>query len=261
MLHLYINLNRSKDRRKLIESDLSRFNISINRITAVDGEQLSESFINKIKPSQYSIQKAWFPYQLIANEYACFLSHKKCWDELIKSNHKYALILEDDIKLTPNAEKFIINSNWIPENINLISLCAPLTPKQFRVKNHSIDLEAEFNSKIFEIISPSITSAAAYIISRDAATVALSLSEKISAPVDEYLFSPKSPLRKKIPIFKLYLGIGFQRGSVSTITTLPRNGRKPFLSRLHPVALLCKIKLLTQEMLYRRKIDFYTPKS
>lgn len=37
MLHLYINLNKSKDRRKLIESDLSKFNISFNRITAVDG--------------------------------------------------------------------------------------------------------------------------------------------------------------------------------------------------------------------------------
>lgn len=261
MLRLYINLNRSKERRKLIESDLSKFNVSFKRISAVDGGKLSEALINEIKPSQYENQKAWFPYQLIANEYACFLSHKKCWDELVKSNKKYALILEDDIKLISNAGKFIINSDWIPENISLISLCAPLTPKQFRVKNHPIDLGPEYNSKAFEIVNPSITSAAAYIISRDAASIALSLSNKISAPVDEYLFSPKSPLRKKIPIYKLYPGIGYQRESVSTIATLPRNGKKPFLSRLHPIALLCKVKLLTQEIIYKRKIDFYTPQS
>ena len=261
MLCLFINLERSFDRRLFMENELSQLKIPFERIKAIDGRFLSDEFISEIAAKQFSTKKAWFPYHLIHNEYACFLSHKKCWERLINSDHEYASILEDDIILTAESTKYLSNSEWIPQKVQLLSLCAPLEPKIFRVKNQRTNLPPQYNGSLYEIISPPITSAAAYIISRDAAKVALKLTDKISAPVDEFLFSPKSPLRSHFPIFKLNPGIGYQRCINSTITDLPRNGSKPFLSRLHPIAILYKIKLTYLELKYRKQISFFTPNS
>lgn len=256
MLHLFINLERSLARRQLLEKELSKLSIQFERIPAIDGNKLCMEYIKSLKPNILSTKKLWFPYSLIKTEYACFLSHRNCWQRLVDSNEDFALILEDDIKFTPGAGPYIANSDWIPQNIHLVQLCAPFaSPQVLQVKNNTISIQ---NNKglLYEVVSPTAIGAIAYIISREAAEESIKLTTKISAPVDEFLFSPKSPLRKKYPVFKINPGIGYQNGLTSTISTSPRNGSKPLVARIHPYSIMLKLKILFLQIINPKKIRF-----
>lgn len=83
----WINLERSERRRNIMKETLDRFNLSHQRIEAVDGNNIDLEEYNKI----YSINEKMNKYEV-----ACAMSHikaiKYCYDEGLE----YALILEDD---------------------------------------------------------------------------------------------------------------------------------------------------------------------
>lgn len=259
MLRLFINLDRAPKRLELIEQRLSHFSCPFERVAAIDGKSLNQSDIDLLKPHLFSLNKIWFPYQLINNEYACFLSHRKCWEKLVESKEDYAVILEDDVEFSPDAEAYLTNSDWIPSHVHIIQLAAPFAPPQtLYVKNQSIVIHKNNYANLYEIVAPTAIGAIAYIISRKAATIALEMSSQIAAPVDEFLFSPKSPLRKKFSFFKLSPGIGYQCGITSTISTHPRNGTKPLIARLHPYSFFLKFKLICKRLTHTQKVNFFS---
>lgn len=93
----YINLDRSVDRRIEIEKELKKIKgIPVTRWKAVDGNQLSKDYINKI---------CKYPNGVYTNEkrkngeIGCYLSHKTLLEHLLKLNVNPEvghLILEDD---------------------------------------------------------------------------------------------------------------------------------------------------------------------
>lgn len=142
--------------------------------------------------------------QLTNTEIACFLSHRKCWEMLIKSNEKYALIMEDDIKISNRANFLLEDDSWIPKNVNLIHLS--LLGDENRVWEsvcHRKHYKIGNGYDLYRPISPSPMGTQGYIISRSAAEFALSKSKIFSVPVDNYLFGYKGGLVFNIPIWKL----------------------------------------------------------
>ena len=91
LIHYWINLDRSVERRQYMEDVLKNINVKNQRITAVDGKNMSIQDFNK-----YFI---FTPQKYTNYEYACLLSHLNAVLEFSKSNNNYALILEDDITL------------------------------------------------------------------------------------------------------------------------------------------------------------------
>lgn len=150
MLRLVINLDRSPDRLQLIKDQLDQLSLSFERIQAFDGKSFNPSDIESIKPNLLSLNKIWFPYHLINTEYACFLSHRKCWERLLDSTEDYAVILEDDVELASDAIMYLANSDWIPKHIHLIQLCAPFSsPQILYAKKTTYSLEVK---EFFKII-------------------------------------------------------------------------------------------------------------
>jgi len=87
----WINLDRSNDRRKNMESIVSNFNIKNIRINASDGKLESDDNIyGKFTTDKFTMTKL---------EYACLLSHLNTIKQFSESNYEVALILEDDISL------------------------------------------------------------------------------------------------------------------------------------------------------------------
>lgn len=258
MLRLLINLDRSPDRLKFMQKELSSLGVQYERVIAIDGQELSNEEIQSLTPYQYSKTKLWFPYKLSKAEYACFLSHRKCWKKLIESSEEYALILEDDIKFIPEATAFFKNSDWIPNDVHLIQLHAPLLPQLFQVKNLTIPIKGTPSHSLYEVVHPTANGTPAYIISKTAAKIALSNSLQIAAPIDEFLFSPKSPIRRLINFYKLDPGLGYQIDIPSTIVTSPRNRHKPFLCRVHPFSIWLKCHTLYLKFTYTKTKTFKT---
>ena len=116
----YINLDRSKDRRKYIEGIAEKYSISnVNRISAIDGK--------KIKRSDYYIRG----YSMFTNsELACLLSHIEAIRTSYYNNDPYSIIMEDDTgfgllsNINYNIKDIIDNA---PSNWEYINLC-PLNP-------------------------------------------------------------------------------------------------------------------------------------
>lgn len=55
MLHLVINLERSRDRRQLILDELKKFDIKPEIITGIDGKTLTQSQIRTLSHSIYPL--------------------------------------------------------------------------------------------------------------------------------------------------------------------------------------------------------------
>lgn len=86
---LYINLDRSEDRRNHMEKMLQKINIPYEKITAVDG--------NNIEKYDYIVRR--LAKKLTNYELACSLSHCKSIVSLSSEQGKYFLIIEDDCDL------------------------------------------------------------------------------------------------------------------------------------------------------------------
>ena len=69
----------------------------VNYIDAVDGRKADQDFLNDNFNYQESFKRNG--RKLSEGEVGCALSHRKCYEALLQSNKKCALILEDDISV------------------------------------------------------------------------------------------------------------------------------------------------------------------
>jgi len=92
IIHLERDRNRKANVSKLSEKLPGRINI----INAIDGRELSEDYLEKFKTNKYFPP---YPFKLRNTEIACFLSHRKAWEEIIKFEDEGAVIMEDDVEI------------------------------------------------------------------------------------------------------------------------------------------------------------------
>lgn len=111
---LYINRDIDIVRREFIEKNLSEiWNGEAVRVPAVDGTALD------FDPKNYIIDGVGYPGKTLPAKSqrptaACFLSHMKAWDYVLKSEHDYALILEDDVEILPELKQLATNLKSVP---------------------------------------------------------------------------------------------------------------------------------------------------
>ena len=84
---IYINLDYRKEKKERIENNLKKHKLNFERFNAIDGNKLEElDFFHRITKNKAK-----------RGHYGCYLSHKKCYENFLKTNYDYLLILEDDI--------------------------------------------------------------------------------------------------------------------------------------------------------------------
>ena len=109
-------------------------------------------------PRKYIFKKALQPCEI-----ACFLSHAKCWEQLVNSDSDWALIMEDDIVLSPRFKQFAESIDWIPSDVRVIQLHGSeqmfFVGKRYQVRD----------TELLQIIRPAPLGCLAYLIHRDAA--------------------------------------------------------------------------------------------
>ena len=108
-----INMPDQKERFQHISSQLKTFNLPFQKIDGVNISNLSNDELNKY----YSLAKnrKLFPRKLTAGEIGCYIAHVKCWEEIIKQNIDFGIILEDDIRLDV---KFLKALEFIDEHFD-----------------------------------------------------------------------------------------------------------------------------------------------
>lgn len=92
----YINLDRSLNRKKFMEAQFGRYNITnYKRISGVDGKQLNNILKDNINGTSFTNNYL----DLTKNEVGCLLSHLKAIKTAYDNNLDQVLILEDDCSL------------------------------------------------------------------------------------------------------------------------------------------------------------------
>jgi GR25 family glycosyltransferase involved in LPS biosynthesis len=121
-----INLDRRKDRMEKLFKNSPSLELSVERISAVEGKklQLTPQIARLFRPHDFMWKKAIM---------GCALSHLGLWWRLAneKPEIKSYLILEDDVKLSPEwQEKWSQAAPHVPENYDIIYLGGILPPNR-----------------------------------------------------------------------------------------------------------------------------------
>lgn len=110
----YINLDKSIKRKEFMQEQFKNLNIKADRISAVYGKDLDSDFLKKSKAKHNIL--AHFPYPNDGEIGICE-THFKLWDIISKQKEDFAIVLEDDAKISDDLLKDLdsllinINSN------------------------------------------------------------------------------------------------------------------------------------------------------
>lgn len=108
----WINLDRSKDRRRATQRELKKFKVRSVRVSAVDAAR---------DLSKYKITKSWKCSWTTDKEYACTLSHLEAITRAYVNGDQVATILEDDMIILRLPTNKLIDA--APEDWDIIQLC------------------------------------------------------------------------------------------------------------------------------------------
>jgi len=91
---ILINLDRRTDR---LANFKRNFNYDFDRISAIDGKELSIKDNNLCYKNKIIFENAKFFKNIKKGEIGCFLSHKLAWEKVIEKNEP-CIIFEDDVE-------------------------------------------------------------------------------------------------------------------------------------------------------------------
>ncbi len=203
MLIYLINLSRSSDRLEHMRKVCTDAGLDFTRIEGVDGRELSVGVIDKVVVGESRWGK------LTPGEVGCFLSHRKCWEALVKEGAQYGVILEDDVVLGEEAAAVLGSVDWIPKDADIVKLEAA----DERVYLDSRVSGVIMGRKIRRLRTSHFCSGG-YVVSCSCARRLISSSETFSEPVDDFLFNVSSPLFDNLVIYQLVPAICIQQAAL-----------------------------------------------
>ena len=131
-LILCINLQRSPDRRAIMEAEARKAGVNVTFVQAIDGRELT---LDKA-PGYDRCGRLKQAPDLKPNEVACVLSHKLALEAFLESDAPAAVILEDDAVLSDRFSQFVNSMMKLPIPWNAVNLenrnRKPLRPALFK---------------------------------------------------------------------------------------------------------------------------------
>lgn len=173
-----LNLDRAKERRNFILSQVNELGIPYERIAAVDGKAISEEERDNIVHNES--YKNFFKMLPESGTIGCSLSHEKAWRCFLESDNEFALVFEDDVKFEPQKLAEVVESAIDHKDIwDILSF----------ESNHygypqKVAKLAQDESIVFYMTN--VKHAGAYLINRNAAKQLLEKFYPIKMPLDHY---------------------------------------------------------------------------
>jgi glycosyl transferase family 25 len=179
-----INLDRSPERLARMASILGEMGVDFERVAAVDGETLSEEqLVAAVSPTSGR-------RPLSRGEIGCLLSHRLCLERIASGTDAFGLVLEDDIHFSANASSLLKQSNWVPENADLVKIetTSIMDRPAIQISRKRDQINAVHS--IARLYSKH-EGTAGYIVSKSFARTWAELTFVIKEPFDDIVFDPK----------------------------------------------------------------------
>ena len=213
-----INLDRSPERFHFFEKQASAAGIEFERISAVDGRQLSSAELAAAVAAKFEFQP------INAGEIGLFMSHKRAWEKLVASGAPHATVFEDDVVLSPSIRSDFAAIDAGKPEFDVIKLESTL--RKVVCLRKSILLTHE---SVLQRLHTWHGGTAGYVISSSCAQLLLKLKEQLADPIDQVMFNPISRISLQLNIQQLNPAACIQKDilekekSAAFGTTIDRN--------------------------------------
>jgi glycosyl transferase family 25 len=185
-----INLDRATERLNFVMPSISALGFQVERISAIDGRNLSKTQINSIVDEKtYRMIFKMLPEK---GTIGCSLSHEKAWRAFLKSDNEFAIIFEDDVKFDPDELSQTIKSViekkslWDIANFETKHRGCPIRISKLNDDKYDENHDGKYETKYLVRYLTNVTHAGCYLINRKAAHELLLKFYPIKMPVDHY---------------------------------------------------------------------------
>jgi glycosyl transferase family 25 len=187
-----INLDRQPERLRRMESLFEGFGLRFSRVSAVDGQRLSEDEILRWQSSDAGSRP------LRAGETACFLSHRECWRRIVEEGLSWAAIFEDDLHLGADAAALLRDGAWVPEEADVVKI-------ETKLQYARVDKAAAgaVNGRALHRLRSKHAGAGGYIVTCKGAEKLLEMSGTFPSPADQFIFNLDLPSAASLAIYQL----------------------------------------------------------
>ncbi|KAL3090259.1 hypothetical protein niasHS_006711 [Heterodera schachtii] len=96
-----INLRRRPQKLEKMREVFRLVGLDFTHFEAVDGQNLTEQELSAIRFLP-GFEDPYYKRPMKRGEIGCFLSHFKIWEEIVRNGHQRAVVLEDDVRFSPN---------------------------------------------------------------------------------------------------------------------------------------------------------------
>jgi glycosyl transferase, family 25 len=178
-----INLERDVPRREHMQTQLAQIGLPAEFVAAVDGRTLSAT-----DRSAYDLDGSMRIYggEMRDPEIACYLSHYRLYERIVRENIPVALIMEDDLDINPALPRILDDllaapaPRWLV--VRLESVRGPVRfPKNAKFRGKSVQ---RLRDGELCRLGTHVLGLGAYLIRREGAERMLAYGRRIVAPID-----------------------------------------------------------------------------
>ena len=239
-----LNIERAKDRKELMCGELKKKNIEAYFHKAVDYKDTKKEDI-LLECLQYG---PWGQFHI--QNMAATLSHSRAWERFLQSDADICFIMEDDIFISDDLERWLSDFSWWPVDADIIKLECWV---EKLYKNGAILFEKpgikHLNRKVKRLLTRHM-GAAGYLLTRSAAEKLLA-SKPFDMVIDQMLFNINaSKVAKNMKIYQIIPALILQGNEPKKRTVYMGNRQN-----------VSGIKLFKQELrrgLYEISVPFKT---
>lgn len=216
-----INLDRRPDRLAFMTPRLDALGVPWHRISALDAQTARD---DQIAPE---VQLTGHRIGMGRGSQCCAITNFDIFRRIVAEDIPVALIVQDDVALSPDLGPLLQAADWIPDGIGLIQLehtgragstrlvGPPLGP--LPVPGHSLRL-----------LHSRTGGAGAFILTRHAARIILRDKPILDAPIDHFLFSPNvSPVYDSLGVALMMPAMAVQRTETLSSDIISERSRRP----------------------------------
>lgn len=239
----YINLEKRTDRRAFMERQLAELDLDVVRLEATSPDTITAEDLLPLSMEHVG-------EKLSPPEIACSVSHFRAWKRMLDLGQEHVLVLEDDVLLSHKLPAFVSALDARNTDIDVLRLETRLT----KVRVHWRPRPAPPGFAFHPPLSYEHGSGA-YVVSAAWAARILSSARRFDLPMDDLLFSLKSPFRSETNIRAAVPALALHRVFESADSPIPKSiaasntsGGRKMREDAHPPIKLKGLKKLRREI-------------
>jgi len=183
-----INLDRRPDRLEFMQAQLDGLGVHWSRISALDAQTAPDARIREeVKLSDHRIGMG-------RGSQCCAITNFDIFRKMEAQQIAAALIVQDDIEVSPDILPYLATTDWIPKDVGLVQFEKYGAKKSTRLAGPVLGAPVSAGRELRRLYSRT-AGAGCYLITREAASLILARKPVLDTPIDHFLFSPNvSPL-------------------------------------------------------------------